>query len=128
MGMEKNYDILIVEDIPSWQRTLTRYLQGESLTIFIAGNYQEALNLIETKTFDLVILDVNLTGVTGNYDGLRIADDLWSRNTGVKIIILSGTSDSERYFKGRDFKPSCVLKKQTLEPDEFIREIYKVLT
>jgi DNA-binding response OmpR family regulator len=126
--MEKNYDILIVEDIPSWQKTLKRYLQHEPFTIFIASNYQDALNLIETKTFDLVILDVNLTGVTGNYDGLRIGDNLWSRNTGTKIIIISGTGDSERHLREWDFEPSCVLKKQSLEQDEFIKKIYEALT
>ncbi len=125
--MDKTYNILIAEDDPSWQKKFERFLQDQPFTIFCATNYQEALVLVEKQNFDLAILDINLTDVPGNYDGLRIADRLWQRSRQVKIVIVSGIDDLDRRSGSLNFVPSCILTKQDFDPDDFVNKIRAAL-
>lgn len=121
------YHILVVEDIASWQKTFKRCLKDKDFRVFIAANYQDAFDLIRVQPFDLVILDVNLTGVTGNYDGLRIANVLRTGENPPKIIIVSGTGDPCKHLKSLNFEPSYILKKQSFDQDEFIEIVRELL-
>lgn len=121
------YTILIVEDVQSWQEIFKRYLQKEPFNISVASNYQEAVALIERQAFDLVILDVHLSEIPDNIDGLLIAKKLWLEHGQVKIILVTGTGDPNNYLNSQDFVPRYVLKKQTLTPDDLIEKIYAAL-
>ncbi|MBI1880004.1 MAG: response regulator [Chloroflexi bacterium] len=126
--MEEKRNVLIVEDDPSWQRRFTRYLRNEPFAISIVATYQDALALIESQTFDLVILDINLTGVVENYDGLRLGSKLWSRDKNVKIIIVSGSDAVVKRLTSLTFAPNFILKKQNLDQDEFIEKVHLALS
>ena len=125
--MRAPYHILVVEDIASWQKTFKRCLKDKDFEVFIAANYQDAFDLIRVHSFDLVILDVNLTGVTGNYDGLRIANLLRTKENQPKIIIVSGTGDPGRHLKSLNFEPSYLLKKQDFDQYKFIEIVHELL-
>ncbi len=127
-NISKNYNVLIVEDILSWQKTFKRYLQDKPFDLFMAADYQKALTLLETQTFDLAIIDINLSGVPHNVDGLYIADKIWHKNKKIKVIIVSGIDEPEKRLHSFDFKPSCILKKQSLDQDEFVKKVYQALT
>ena len=116
-------NILVIEDLPSWQKKFKRFLRDEPFNIIIATNYLEALILAEVYSFDLLILDVNLSGVPYNVDGLRVADELWCKNKAVKIIIVSGDQDWDRRLGIYGFAPHCVLEKQSLDQDDFVKKI-----
>ena len=122
-----NYTILIVEDVLSWQKTFKRFLQNEPFIISVASNYQEALNLTETQSFDLIILDVHLSEMPDNIDGLHIGKKLWLENDQVKIIIVTGTGDPSSHLSSSGFVPIYVLKKHLLKQDDFIEKIYDAL-
>lgn len=125
--MEAERNVLIVEDDPSWQKTFKRYLKNEPFAISVAATYQEALALIEAQTFDLVILDANLTGVVENYDGLRLGSKLWSKDKNVKIIIVSGSDGAVKRLNSFMFAPKYILKKQNLDQNELIEKVYSAL-
>lgn len=125
--MDKTYNVLIVEDDKSWQRRFKRYLKREPFVISVTDTYQKASALIEKQTFDLVILDVNLTGVVGNYDGLRVGHEVWHKDRTVKIIIVSGSDSARKRLSSFNFVPSYILEKQTIDQNEFIKKVYQAL-
>ena len=84
--------------------------------------------LIENQTFDLVILDVNLTGVVGNYDGLRVGRKVWHKDRNVKIIIVSGSESATKRLNSFNFVPSYILEKQSIDQDEFIEKVRLALS
>ncbi len=82
--------ILIVDDEPII-RSLCRYaLQADDVRFEESGDGKQALELIRSKPFDLVLLDVDLPGMKGNdlLAALR-ADPPWAN---LKIIMFSGRS------------------------------------
>ncbi len=123
----QTYNILVLEDLPSWQKKFRRFLQDEPFKVMIAANYMEALILAEVYRFDLLILDINLSGVPHNADGLGVADELWYIIADIQVIIVSGDQDWDRRLGAYNFLPSFILEKQNLDQDDFLKKIYQVL-
>jgi len=63
----ENKTIIIVEDEPSLVFTLQDTLENEDYTVYIADNGQDALEFVEEKDPDLMLLDIMLPGMSG-YD------------------------------------------------------------
>ncbi len=124
---KRNYKILIIEDVSSWQKAFKRYLKDEPFDIFIATNYEETLALAEAYSFDLLILDINLSGVPHNIDGLRVANKILQKNNKVKVVIVSGIDEPHKSLRSANFEPTCVLEKRNLDQDELIRKVYQAL-
>ena len=85
---ERMYQILIADD-HSIVRYGTALVVKEILpagTISEARNFDELLKLIDTQTFDLLVLDINIPG--GNY--LQMIDVIRLRQPAVKILVFSG--------------------------------------
>jgi two-component system, OmpR family, KDP operon response regulator KdpE len=62
MGAES---ILVVDDNPQIRRALRAILVPQGYTIVDARNGEEALELIRQERFSLILLDVNLPGISG---------------------------------------------------------------
>jgi DNA-binding NtrC family response regulator len=58
--------ILIVEDDPSTRSLLVALMRRDRLESAVASNAQEALALLRERTFDLILLDLMLPGVSGH--------------------------------------------------------------
>lgn len=133
MGTETNFytkqlrNILVIEDLPSWQKKFERFLKAEPFRIVFAADWLAALDFARVYTFDLVILDINLSGVPYNIDGLRVANELWCGNKDLAIIIVSGDRDWYRRLETFDFAPRFIFEKQTLDQDDFVKKIHQAL-
>ena len=57
--------ILLVEDDSAIYQPLTSFLRGEGFAVRQASGQREALALLETEEFDLVLLDVGLRDGNG---------------------------------------------------------------
>ena len=62
---DSRYNILIVDDEPINQRVLSNHLEKSKFRILQAMNGQEALNVIEQKRLDLVLLDIMMPKMSG---------------------------------------------------------------
>lgn len=85
---DQNYHVLIADD-HAIVRYGTSFLIKELLptgTIREANNFDQALKLLDTDRFDLVVLDINIPG--GN--NLQMIDVIRLRQPHVKILIFSG--------------------------------------
>ena len=59
--------VLIVDDTPSWQKILTRLLEGFNISVATADSGEEAIAMIcqQKQNFDLVLMDWKMTGLDG---------------------------------------------------------------
>jgi two-component system, NtrC family, nitrogen regulation response regulator NtrX len=78
--------ILLVDDEVGIQETLGAVLRDEGYKVEIAGSGEECLSLLETKSFELILLDIWLPGI----DGLETLEALQKMKSGVAVVMISG--------------------------------------
>ncbi len=88
--MEK---ILIVEDDPAMQRGLKDNLEMDGYKVVVAGDGEGGLAQMIDNTFDLVLLDVMLPGMSG-FDLLKKA-----RERGISVPVMMLTAKGEELDK-----------------------------
>lgn len=86
--------ILVVDDEPFNQKTITRVLKRQGYTVIAASHGEEALQQLQAQSVDLILLDVLMPIM----DGFQTLQHIRSSNSLVElpIIMLSGLSDNER--------------------------------
>ena len=88
--------ILIVEDEPSLNRDMTSYLSQQQYTCETAGNYQLALEKIESFPYDCIILDIMLP----DGSGLDLLHELRTNRKTDGIIIISARNELDDKLYG----------------------------
>ena len=59
------YKILIVDDNPTNQDLLARQVKAQGYHVAIAGNGRQAIRMIETGTYDAILLDILMPDING---------------------------------------------------------------
>lgn len=88
--LSKKLRILLAEDNPINQKVVARMLEKSGHLLTIAQNGQEALSLFQTRTFDLIFMDVQMPGVDGLTATRKIRD--WEHGKGSHIPIVAMTA------------------------------------
>lgn len=88
-------NILIVEDEPDIQELLTAYLRNAGYRTASAEDGVAALDLFQSRTFDLVLLDIMLPKI----DGFGVCE-LIRRQSQVPILMLTALDGEEQQLKG----------------------------
>ena len=88
--------LLLVEDETKHARFIKRGLEEEQFAIDVARDGEEALNLIEATSYDLIILDLMLPQV----DGFEVLKHLRARKGWVPVLILTAKASVEDKVKG----------------------------
>lgn len=79
--------ILVVDDHESNRDLLVRRLERDAHTVTTAADGEEALSLVQEQTFDLILLDLMMPGISG-YDVLvQLKSDLRYRD--IPVIMIS---------------------------------------
>lgn len=87
-----------------------------------AGNGQEALDKIQKKDYDLVLLDIAMPGK----DGLDVLRDIKSGKPHTKVLILSMFPEEQYALRALKSGASGYLTKESI-PEELIKAIRKIL-
>ena len=95
---DKQFTILIVDDMPENLNILIRYLQNFQYHIKIAMSGEDALKIIDRTEPDLILLDVIMPGMDGFETCKRIKKIPKAAN--VPVIFLTGLSDTTDKIKG----------------------------
>lgn len=84
--------IFLVEDDPDWIKAITAFLNKEAdlLVVGSATNAEEAIRLASTLSFDVVLMDIQLTDEGS--DGIYLAVEMLEIRP-VKIIMLTALAD-----------------------------------
>jgi len=62
---KKEIHILVVDDVQDTRELIKRNLQDKSCLIHTAADVPEALRILESSTFDLVITDIKMPKFSG---------------------------------------------------------------
>lgn len=92
--------ILIVDDVSENIQVAMNILKEESYTFSFASDGQEALDLISSNNFDLILLDIMMPKINGFEVCLRIREMEHAKDT--PVIFLTAKTDTDSVAKGFD--------------------------
>ena len=117
--------ILAVDDSAAMRQMVGATLSSAGHEVEQAADGQEALQIAERKTFDLVITDVNMPVMNG-LDLVRRLRALPSYR-GVPLLVLTTESSTERKLEGKEAGATGWLVKP-FNPDRLLSTIARVLS
>lgn len=83
--------ILVVDDDPEVRMTTRDFLSSKGYAVTAAGGGREALGLLETVDFDVVLLDVAMPDM----DGLETLRRLVAARPALPVIMITANADIE---------------------------------
>lgn len=92
------FNVLLVDDEPDFLYPLVKRLAKRNLVIESAGSGQEALDVIQKKQIDVVVLDVKMPGM----DGLETLRKIKAHNGLIEVIMLSGHASLDAAIEGME--------------------------
>ncbi len=93
---DKN-SILVVDDEEALRTVLSSELESEGYAVATAGDGDEAITVLQGKSFDLVLLDIKMPRVDG-FEVLRFIKD---RYPSTKVIMLTGFADLKNAIESK---------------------------
>jgi DNA-binding NtrC family response regulator len=92
------FNVLLVDDEPDFLYPLVKRLAKRNLVIESAGSGLEALDIIQKKQIDVVVLDVKMPGM----DGLETLRKIKAHNGLIEVIMLSGHASLDAAIEGME--------------------------
>jgi two-component system OmpR family response regulator len=93
--MEK-FRVLIVDDEVDFVETIVKRLKDRGLDVAGVNSGKEALEIVDTRDFDVVVLDVKMPGM----DGIETLRQLKKKKPDLEIIMLTGHGSVESGIQG----------------------------
>lgn len=113
--------ILIVEDDIAIVKNLSQFLRSEGFEIEYVTSQKDALNIIEEKDYDLILLDVSL----GDGNGFAVCSAI-KKNKSTPVIFLTASDDEYSVVTGLDLGADDYISKP-FRPRELVSRIKSVL-
>jgi CheY-like chemotaxis protein len=114
--------ILVVDDnsqvLGFFKRVLENY--GYSVTALSSGT--EALSVVQTGAFDLMILDLSMPEV----DGFEVLKSVRSRVPDLKVLVVSGLMDGSLQSATELYGAACALGKP-VRPKLLLEAVHRLL-
>jgi putative two-component system response regulator len=92
--------VLIVDDEPSNVKVLSAIIEQQEYEVFVAGNGQEALQVVANTDVDLLLLDANMPIMNGFETCRRLKTNDATRM--IPIIMITGLNDRESKIQAID--------------------------
>ncbi|MBM4160823.1 MAG: response regulator [Ignavibacteria bacterium] len=93
---EKNR-ILVVDDEDALRTVLSAELEGEGYKVSSASDGAEAINVLKSQSFDLVLLDIKMP----NVDGFEVLKYVKENQPATKVIMLTGFADLKNAIESK---------------------------
>jgi len=110
--------VLLVDDEEEFVETLAQRLEVREFEVATALGGAEALERIEEREIDVVVLDLQMPGV----DGLEVLRELKRRKPLIEVIMLTGHATVETAIEGMKLGAFDFLTKPT-ETEELLEKI-----
>lgn len=116
--------VLIVEDDPDTRQVLAIHLEQEEFLVTEARDGQEALEAIQKRRPDLIVLDVTLPRL----DGFQLVALLREQGLRTPLVVFTGRSLGRRERAALELGPTRFLYKSSAGNEEIIRAVRELLT
>ena len=103
----EKYKILVIDDELTILELIKDILIDLGYLITTASGGAEALNILKTSNFDLILCDITMPGQSG-FDVLQ---EVQRMNTGIKFIFISAFDNQENIKKGTSMGAKAFLGK-----------------
>ena len=107
MALEEPNKILVVDDSPQISKALSDLLSASGYSVRTAPSGERALQILESATFDLIITDLKMTGMTG----IELAKQVLQKSPGLPVVILTGFGDMDSVINALRLGVADYLKK-----------------
>jgi DNA-binding response OmpR family regulator len=107
MATEEPNKILVVDDSPQISKALSDLLSASGYSVRTAPSGERALQILESATFDLIITDLKMTGMTG----IDLAKQVLQKTPGLPVVILTGFGDMDSVINALRLGVADYLKK-----------------
>jgi DNA-binding response OmpR family regulator len=116
--------LLIVDDETDVREFAANFFRKRKLEVITASSGEEALSTLEKQKFDLVLMDIKMTGI----DGMETLRRMREKNTNTKVIMVTGKKpeEEEAFEQCRKLGAIDYIHKP-LELDELERVVMGVL-
>ncbi|MBI1880002.1 MAG: response regulator [Chloroflexi bacterium] len=123
------WQVLVVDDEPSWQNRLKRILRGINCTVVTTSNYMEAEAELTNSTPDLVTIDLNLDTSSDYADGLELVSQIREKfGPSFPVIIVSGQGDLGRQRRAfRKYHVFDFIEKAKFDFEEFKETVIEAI-
>jgi signal transduction histidine kinase/DNA-binding response OmpR family regulator len=116
--------ILVVEDSPTQCAALEALLQRHAFDVVATHSGEEALALLEERSFDLVLSDIIMPGISGYEVCARIRATPGLRE--VPVVLMTGLSDPRDIIRGLECGAANYITKP-FDPDYLVARLRHVL-
>lgn len=115
-------DILIIEDEPKLADLLQKYLTAAGYTSHHISHGDDAVQAVQNRKPDLVLLDIMLPG----RDGWQICQEL-RRFSDLPILMLSARAEEEDRLRGLELGADDYICKTPFSPREIVARVKAIL-
>ena len=117
--------VLVVEDEDDWRENIFREaLEDQGYQVVTSSSCAEAIAALDQNRFDMIIVDVNLTGVPGNKDGIRVLERMAALGPPPLCIVVSGSPNRAKHEQSvKQFQPITFIDKTEFDVTEFISQV-----
>jgi DNA-binding NtrC family response regulator len=91
-----NPRILIVDDEERFRTTLAKLLEKRQMDVFTVGSGMEAIDEIQRRLYDVIILDIKMPGL----DGIETMAEIKKLQAGLEVILLTGHGTMDTAIDG----------------------------
>ena len=122
VDQETSGRILIVDDDPHFLRVLQRILSGEKFVVTATSNPCDAIGVLRSNNFDLIICDLRMP----DCDGLNLLQAIRSAGNEIPVIILTAYGEVDTYLEAMNAGATEYLNKP-IESDELVHVVRNCL-
>ncbi len=117
--------LLIVDDETDVREFAANFFRKRKINVITANNGEEALDLVDKESPDLVLLDIKMPGI----DGIETLKRLKEKKQEIKVMMVTGRKpeDNEAFDRCRQLGAMDYIHKP-LELDELERVVLKELS
>ena len=114
--------ILIVDDDQVVLTSCKRILEPEGYAVSLTSSVKEALQMLEVKKFDILLVDV----IMPEYDGMYLIGNVKENLPYMPILVMSGYPTPETISSGMQMGATHFIAKP-FTPDELVTAVRKAL-
>ena len=103
--------LLIIDDEKNMRLLYKQQLQSEGFKVDLAESGNEALSMLESATYDLIILDIEMPGISG----LELISKLKEKVPNTPVILCTAYSTYKADFKTW-LADAYIMKSSDMEP------------